>query len=69
LSWVLHLPESRQKTFGSVTSGLVSWVERYFDSIYGTCNALLASVDGLVWWADIFALLGLGGCISMEAFV
>ena len=48
---------------------LVSGIGRYFDLIYGTRNALLASVDGYFWWADIFALLAWVGSISMEALV
>jgi hypothetical protein len=48
---------------------LVSGIGRYFDLIYGTCNALLASVDGFFWWAAIFALLAWVGSISMEALV
>jgi hypothetical protein len=40
---------------------LVSGIGRYFDLIYGTCNALLASVDGFFLVGGYFCIAGLGG--------
>jgi hypothetical protein len=39
----------------------VSGIGRYFDLIYGTCNALLASVDEFSLVGGYFCIVGLGG--------
>jgi hypothetical protein len=48
---------------------LVSGIGRHFDLISGSCNALLASVDGFFLVGGYFALLAWVVSISTEALV
>lgn len=54
----MYMRAGKKNHLGQSHKCLVFGIGRYFELIYGTFNALLASVDGVFFsWADIFALL------------